>query len=73
MQCSSGNVERFNRTVKDGTIKRQQYQNISEMTDNLVQFVDNYNHRKRLKSLDYLTPAQYIKNNHQKLLQRIVS
>lgn len=70
---TNGMVERFNRTVKDGTIKRQQYQNLSEMTDSLIQFVDNYNHFKRLKSLDYLTPAQYIKNNNGKLLQRIVS
>ena len=38
----------------------------------LIEFVNRYNMEKRLKSLDYRTPAQYVKEEKNIILQRIV-
>jgi hypothetical protein len=39
----------------------------------LLEFVDDYNHNTRLRSLGYKTPAQYLKEEKGIIIQRIVS
>ena len=70
---TNGMVERFNRTVKDQVLKRYLFSSIFDMNGKLIDFVNRYNFEKRLKSLNYKTPAQYIKETKNISLQRIVS
>lgn len=58
---TNGMVERFNRTLKDQVLKKYLFSSIFEMDGKLIDFVNQYNFEKRLKSLNYKTPAQYLK------------
>lgn len=69
---TNGMVERFNRTLKDQVLKRYLFCNIFEMNGKLIDFVNLYNFEKRLKSLNYKTPAQYVKEMKNISIQRIV-
>lgn len=72
---TNGMVERFNRKIKDGVLKRHLFESIFEMEEKTIEFVNQYNQTKRLKQLSYRTPAQYLKE-HKDLtipfIQRIV-
>src|SRR3989344_2543936 len=70
---TNGMVERFNRTIKDQVLKKYLFSSIFDMNGKLIEFVNRYNFEKRLKSINYKTPAQYIKEAKNISLQRIVS
>jgi transposase InsO family protein len=53
-------VERMNRTIKDVTVKRYHYDSHSQLKTHLTDFIDAYNFGKRLKTLNGLTPYEYI-------------
>ena len=69
-----GQVERMNRTIKEGeadqktirgivfplNVKRYFYEDHDQLRRHLDLFVDTYNHARRLKTLKGLTPAQFI-------------
>lgn len=69
---TNGMVERFNRTLKNQVLRKFMFSSIFEMNGRLLEFVNRYNFEKRLKSLNYKTPAQYIKEVKNISLQRIV-
>lgn len=69
---TNGMVERFNRTLKDQVLRKYLFSSIFEMNGKLVEFVNGYNMEKRLKSLNYKTPAQFLKEQKNIALQRIV-
>lgn len=70
---TNGMVERFNRTLKDQVLKKYLFCSIFEMNGKLIEFTNRYNMEKRLKSLNYKTPTQYLKEQKHITLQRIVS
>lgn len=57
---TNGQVERMNRTLKEATIKRYNYQNHDQLKEHLYSFLNAYNFAKRLKALKGLTPYEYI-------------
>lgn len=69
---TNGMVERFNRTIKEQVLRKQQFSSIFEMHEKLIEFVNRYNFEKRLKSLNYQTPMQYLSVKKNITLQRIV-
>lgn len=69
---TNGMVERFNRTLKDRVLKKYLFSSIFQMNGKLIEFVNHYNFEKRLKSLNYKTPAQYLKETKNISIQRIV-
>jgi len=70
---TNGMVENFNKRVKRQVLTRYRFQSIFELNGRLLEFVDDYNQNKRLKKLNYKTPAQYLKETKGITLQRIVS
>ena len=66
-------VENFNKRIKRGVLTKYRFRSIFELNNKLLEFVDDYNQDKRLKSLNYKTPAQYLKETKDIILQRIVS
>ena len=64
---TNGQVEIFNKTIKNATTKKYFYTTFAQFETHLVLFLKAYNFGKRLRSLKYLTPFQklvdYYKND----------
>lgn len=50
----------MNRTLKDATVNRYYYQTHQQLQEHLDIFISAYNYAKRLKTLQGLTPYQFI-------------
>ena len=59
---TNGQVERFNRTLKEATIQKYHYDNISQAVTHLDDFIIAYNVEKKLSALKRKTPMQFILN-----------
>ena len=57
---TNGQVERMNKTIKDATMHRYYYESQISLQENLQPFIDAYNFVRRLKSLNGLTPWEFI-------------
>lgn len=57
---TNGQVERMNRTIKDATVKRVPHDGHDQVRTHLVDFMAAYNCARRLKTLNGLTPCEYI-------------
>ena len=57
---TNGQVERMNRTIKETTVKRYHYEDHSQLRTHLADFPAAYNFARRLKTLNGLTPYEYI-------------
>ena len=56
----NGQVERMNRTIKDATVKRYHYELNAQLVRHLDDFVAAYNFARRLKTLNGLTPYEFV-------------
>lgn len=57
---TNGQVERMNRTLKEATLKRYHYETHEHFQQHLETFITAYNSAKRLKTLQGLTPCEFI-------------
>ena len=57
---TNGQVERMNRTIKEATVKRFHYDSHDQLRTHLADFMAAYNFARRLKTLNGLTPYEYI-------------
>ena len=57
---TNGQVERMNRTLKEATVKCYHCDTHDQLKNHLSDFVDAYNYARRLKTLNGLTPFEYI-------------
>ncbi|RMI14839.1 IS481 family transposase [Sinorhizobium meliloti] len=57
---TNGQVERMNRTIKEATVKRFHYDDHDQLRQHLQDFIEAYNFGRRLKTLNGLTPYEYI-------------
>lgn len=57
---TNGQVERMNRTIKEATVKRYHYETHQHLETHLGDFISAYNYARRLKTLQGLTPYEYI-------------
>ena len=55
---TNGQVEIFNKTIKNATTKKYFYTTFAEFETHLALFLQAYNFGKRLRSLKYLTPFE---------------
>lgn len=71
---TNGMVENFNKRIKNNVLKKYLFSNIFEMKEKVIDFVNKYNFEKRLKSLNYKTPTQFLKEKKEinNVIQRIV-
>ncbi|MCI2425453.1 integrase core domain-containing protein [Candidatus Acetothermia bacterium] len=69
---TNGMVERFNRTAGEQALPKYRFESIFEMNSKLIEFINRYNFETRLKSLNYKTPAQYLKEQMNIVIERIV-
>jgi transposase InsO family protein len=57
---TNGQVERMNRTLKEATVTRDDDENHQQLKEHLSNFLNAYNFAKRLKTLQGLTPDEYL-------------
>jgi len=57
---TNGQVERMNRTIKEATVKRFHYETHDQLRRHFSDFIDAYNFARRLKTLNGVTPYEYI-------------
>lgn len=57
---TNGQVERMNRTIKEATVQRYHYDDHDQLRSHLADFIAAYNFARRLKTLNGLTPYEYI-------------
>ena len=57
---TNGQVERINRTIKEATVKRYHDDTHSQLETHITDFIAAYNYARRLKTLQGLTPFEYI-------------
>jgi transposase InsO family protein len=57
---TNGQVERMNRTIKEATVQHYHYASHAQLERHLADFVDAYNFGRRLKTLERLTPYEFI-------------
>lgn len=69
---TNGMVERFNGKIKDKIFRGRLFQDVADLKMKLTTFINDYNFTVRLKQLDYQLPAQYLKDNFNYSVQRIV-
>lgn len=55
-----GQVERMNRTIKEATVKRFHDETHDQLRTHLADFLAAYNFARRLKTLNGITPYEYI-------------
>src|SRR5262249_5461106 len=53
-------VERMNRTIKDATVNRYHYESHDQLVRHLADFVAAYNFARRLKTLNGLSPYEFV-------------
>lgn len=69
---TNGQVERKNRKIKEATVKRYHYETHSQFETHIKDFVAAYNHARRLKTLNRLTPFEYICRTWTKETKRFI-
>lgn len=57
---TNGQVERFNRTLKEATVRHYHHPTTAELNEHLQAFLLAYNHGKRLQRLRGKTPHEFI-------------
>lgn len=57
---TNGQVERMNRTIKEATVRRYYYDSHDRLRAHLATFIEAYNFARRLKTLNGLTPYEFI-------------
>ncbi|WP_264779034.1 integrase core domain-containing protein, partial [Gluconobacter sphaericus] len=57
---TNGQVERMNRTIKEVTVKRSHYDSHEQLKTHFNDFMAAYNFWRRLKTLNGLTPYEYV-------------
>lgn len=67
---TNGMIERFNQKVKQNVIKRYLFQNVKELNEKLIAYVNRYNFELKLQQLDRKTPVEYLLYKFGKYLKR---
>src|SRR3989339_2386 len=69
---TNGMVERFNGKIKSKVFKRYLLADRQDLETKLIEYLNRYNFEVRLKQIDYMTPADYLKKKFNKSIQPIV-
>ncbi|MBU1778370.1 integrase core domain-containing protein, partial [Patescibacteria group bacterium] len=60
---TNGMVESFNKKIKNKVFKKNLFQTVFDLEGKVLDYIDNYNHNIRLKSINYKTPNQYLEEH----------
>ena len=61
---TNGQVENLKKEIKRKVLTRYIFSDIVDLEDELIEFINDYNIKAKLKSLDYMSPKEYLLKNH---------
>jgi len=62
-------LERFFRTIKQGEVYQEEYENHYQARDRISKFIDYYNHRRPHQGIGFVTPYHKLTGQEQKILK----
>lgn len=62
---TNGQVEIFNKTLKDATVKQFHYDNITQLKQHLMAYMMVHNFQKKLKALHFIAPYDFLLQTYQ--------
>jgi transposase-like protein len=62
---TNGQVEIFNKTIKNATVKQYHYDDIDQLKQHLMAYLMVHNYQKKLKSLKFQTPYDFLLLSYQ--------
>lgn len=69
---TNGMAERFNGKIKSKVFRRYILTDRSDLKKKLTEYLNHYNFEVRLKQIDYMTPADFLKKKFNRSIQPIV-
>lgn len=64
---TNGQVERFNGSLKEATTKKYHYDGFEHLEKHLQEFLLAYNFAKKLKSINYKTPMEFLSEKYKEI------
>lgn len=62
-------LERFFRTIKQGEVYHQEYENHYQAKDGISEFINYYNHRRPHQGIGFVTPYEKLTGQEEKILK----
>jgi hypothetical protein len=63
---TNGQVEIFNKTIKNATVKQYHYDNVIQLKQHIMSYIMVHNFQKKLKALNFITPYEFVLQTYQK-------
>lgn len=70
---TNGMVERFNGKIRTKVFQRYLFENVEDLKEKLISYLNRYNFEVKLRQLNYRTPVDYLRQTKNLSIQRIVS
>lgn len=70
---TNGMIEKFNGRLQTKVLRRYFFTESEDLTKKLTDYLNHYNFEVRLRQLNWKTPNQYLKDNFNHSIQRIVT
>ena len=67
---SNGKLERYHRTIKSGCIRPGQFETLDQARRHIADYVEHYNHSRLHSAIGYITPADKLAGNAEKIFGR---
>lgn len=65
---SNGKLERYHRTIKSDCIRPGEFETVEQAKAQIATYVEHYNHRRLHSAIGYITPADKLAGNAEKIL-----
>ena len=62
---TNGQVEIFNKTIKNATVKQFHYDDVIQLKQHLMSYIMVHNFQKKLKALNFITPYAFVLQKYQ--------
>jgi len=62
-------LERFFRTIKQGEVYQEEYENHYQAKDGISGFIDYYNHRRPHQGIGFITPYEKLTGQEKEILK----
>ena len=67
---SNGKLERYHRTIKSGCIRPGQFETLDQARRHIADYVEHYNHSRLHSAIGYITPADKLAGNAEKIFEQ---
>ncbi len=70
---TNGQIESMNKKIKQKVLTRYIFSDEIDLEKKLIEFINDYKMNAKLKSIDSISPKEYLMRKHNIIIQPIVS